>query len=41
MSLDMTISNAGLTTSAIIAGLYILSLFLTSLTTQPARRNRQ
>lgn len=41
MSLEMTISNAGLATSAVIAGLYILSLFLTSLTTQPAKRERR
>ncbi len=35
MSLLMTFPDTGLTATAVVAGLYILSLFLTSLTSSP------
>ncbi|MBL8241790.1 MAG: hypothetical protein JNM66_30480 [Bryobacterales bacterium] len=37
MSLPMTIPVNGLAATAVVAGLYILSLFLTSLTSRPPR----
>jgi len=35
MSLPITIPVSGMTATAVMAGLYILSLFLTSLTSRP------
>lgn len=41
MSLPMAIPSTGLSATAVIAGLYILSLFLTSLTSRPPRVESQ
>ena len=35
MSLPITVPSSGMAATAVVAGLYILSLFLTSLTSRP------
>lgn len=41
MSLPVTVPNAGVAASAVVAGLYLLSLFLTALTSRPPSIDNQ